>query len=162
VGRSGGVRVRGRDRETAAAREAAGGLGTRARGGGFADAALARPVACGGDGANRSGRVGDLSRLLEHASPAVMLSLYAHEFSKVEHSDRMREKMEAAYGACLGDRQQKAGGLDARSGVMDARPGQGDYVWREARYWSSASNRLLIRISSASASNSDSGCCVSG
>jgi integrase len=43
-----------------------------------------------------------LSRLLGHASPAVTLAVYAHEFAKVEHGDRMREQMEAAYGSVLG------------------------------------------------------------
>jgi integrase len=42
-----------------------------------------------------------LSRLLGHASPAVTLAVYAHEFAKVEHGDRMREQMEAVYGGLL-------------------------------------------------------------
>jgi len=42
-----------------------------------------------------------LSRLLGHASPAITLAVYAHEFAKAEQGDRMREQMEAVYGGLL-------------------------------------------------------------
>jgi integrase len=44
-----------------------------------------------------SGTVGYVSRVLGHASPAITLSTYAHEFSKAEHADRMRDRMEATF-----------------------------------------------------------------
>jgi len=39
-----------------------------------------------------------LSRMLGHPSPAITLSIYAHEFARAEHDDRTREMMEAMYG----------------------------------------------------------------
>jgi integrase len=42
-----------------------------------------------------------LSRVLGHASPAITLSLYAHEFARAEHADHRPERMEAAFGALL-------------------------------------------------------------
>ena len=39
-----------------------------------------------------------LSRLLGHSSPAITLSVYAHEFARAEHDDRTREMMEAVFG----------------------------------------------------------------
>jgi integrase len=45
--------------------------------------------------------VGHVSRLLGHASPAITLSTYAHEFAAAEHADRTRERMEQAFGEVL-------------------------------------------------------------
>jgi integrase len=45
--------------------------------------------------------VGYVSRLLGHATPAITLSLYAHEFAKAEHDDHTRERVEAAFGSLL-------------------------------------------------------------
>jgi integrase len=45
--------------------------------------------------------VGYVSRILGHATPAITLSLYAHEFAKAEHDDHTREQMEAAFGNLL-------------------------------------------------------------
>lgn len=42
-----------------------------------------------------------LSRVLGHASPAITLAIYAHEFARVEHADRTRERMEQAFGSIL-------------------------------------------------------------
>jgi site-specific recombinase XerD len=42
-----------------------------------------------------------LSRLLGHASPAITLSIYAHEFARAEHADRTRERMESAFGELI-------------------------------------------------------------
>jgi integrase len=42
-----------------------------------------------------------LSRVLGHSSPAITLAIYAHEFARVEHADRTRERMEAAFGQLL-------------------------------------------------------------
>jgi integrase len=42
-----------------------------------------------------------LSRVLGHASAAITLSIYAHEFARAEHDDRTREMMEAVYGEVL-------------------------------------------------------------
>jgi len=42
-----------------------------------------------------------VSRVLGHASPAITLSTYAHEFAKAEHADRTRDRMEAAFGELL-------------------------------------------------------------
>lgn len=42
-----------------------------------------------------------LSRVLGHASPAITLSTYAHEFAQAEHADRTRERMEAAFGGLI-------------------------------------------------------------
>lgn len=42
-----------------------------------------------------------LARVLGHASPAVTLAVYAHEFARAEHADRTRERMEAAFGPLL-------------------------------------------------------------
>jgi integrase len=39
-----------------------------------------------------------VSRILGHANPAITLSIHAHEFARVEHADRTRERMEAAFG----------------------------------------------------------------
>lgn len=39
-----------------------------------------------------------LSRVLGHASPAITLSIYAHEFARAEHAYRMRDLMKAAFG----------------------------------------------------------------
>ena len=41
------------------------------------------------------------SRVLGHASPAITLSIYAHEFARVEHAERTRERMEQAFGQLL-------------------------------------------------------------
>jgi hypothetical protein len=43
-----------------------------------------------------------LRRTLGHASSAITLSTYAHEFARVEHADRTREAMEAAFGELVG------------------------------------------------------------
>ncbi len=43
-----------------------------------------------------------LSRVLGHASPAITLNTYAHVYAKVEHDDRTRDQMEAAFGGLLG------------------------------------------------------------
>ena len=43
-----------------------------------------------------------LSRLLGHASPAITLNTYAHVYGRVEHDDRTRDQMEAAFGEVLG------------------------------------------------------------
>jgi integrase len=45
--------------------------------------------------------VAHVSRLLGHASPAITLSIYAHEFARAEHADRTRERMERAFGDLL-------------------------------------------------------------
>jgi len=45
--------------------------------------------------------VGYVARLLGHASPAITLSTYAHAFASAEHDDRMRERMEQAFGEAL-------------------------------------------------------------
>jgi integrase len=42
-----------------------------------------------------------ISRCLGHANPAITLSIYAHEFARVEHADRTRERMEEAFGQLL-------------------------------------------------------------
>lgn len=42
-----------------------------------------------------------LSRILGHASPAITLSIYAHEFARAEHAERTRERMEQAFGSLL-------------------------------------------------------------
>ncbi len=42
-----------------------------------------------------------LSRVLGHSSPAITLAIYAHEFARTEHSDRTRERMEAAFGELI-------------------------------------------------------------
>lgn len=42
-----------------------------------------------------------VSRVLGHANPAITLSVYAHEFARVEHADRTRDAMEAAFGELL-------------------------------------------------------------
>src|SRR5579862_3417955 len=42
-----------------------------------------------------------LSRVLGHASPAITLAIYAHEFGQTEHADRTRERMEEAFGRLL-------------------------------------------------------------
>jgi integrase len=42
-----------------------------------------------------------LSRLLGHASPAITLGIYAHEFARAEHDDRTRQMMERAFGDAL-------------------------------------------------------------
>jgi hypothetical protein len=34
--------------------------------------------------------------VLGHASPAITLPTHAHEFARVEHADRTRDRMEAA------------------------------------------------------------------
>jgi site-specific recombinase XerD len=39
--------------------------------------------------------------VLGHASPAITLSTYAHEFAPAQHADRTRERMEAAFGELL-------------------------------------------------------------
>jgi integrase len=43
-----------------------------------------------------------IAQVLGHASPAITLSTYAHQFARVEHAQRMRERMEAAFGHLLG------------------------------------------------------------
>ena len=42
-----------------------------------------------------------LARVLGHSSPAVTEAMYAHEFAAVENDDRMRDRMEAAFGEVL-------------------------------------------------------------
>lgn len=42
-----------------------------------------------------------LSRILGHASPAVTLAIYAHEFARIEHADQTRDRMEDAFGRLL-------------------------------------------------------------
>jgi integrase len=42
-----------------------------------------------------------VSRVLGHATPAITLAIYAHEFARAEHADRTRERMEVAFGALL-------------------------------------------------------------
>jgi integrase len=42
-----------------------------------------------------------VSRVLGHASAAITQTVYAHEFEKTKRADRMRERMEAAYGQML-------------------------------------------------------------
>jgi integrase len=42
-----------------------------------------------------------LSRVLGHASPAITLTTYAHEFARAEHADRTRVQMEQAFGDLL-------------------------------------------------------------
>jgi integrase len=42
-----------------------------------------------------------LSRILGHASPAITLAIYAHEFARAEHADRTRDRMEEAFGNLL-------------------------------------------------------------
>lgn len=39
-----------------------------------------------------------LARILGHATPAVTLGIYAHEYARFEHEDRTRDRMEAAFG----------------------------------------------------------------
>ena len=46
-----------------------------------------------------------LSRLLGHATPAITLSTYAHVYARVEHDDRTRDQMEAAFGDVLATRK---------------------------------------------------------
>jgi integrase len=43
-----------------------------------------------------------VSRVLGHASPAITLDSYAHEFARAEHADRTRERMERAFGTIFG------------------------------------------------------------
>jgi integrase len=50
-----------------------------------------------GEGAS----VAYVSRVLGHANPSITLSVYAHEFARVEHADRTRERMEQAFGEML-------------------------------------------------------------
>jgi integrase len=45
--------------------------------------------------------VGHLSCLLGHASLAITLRVYAHEFAAAEHADRTRKRMETAFGDLL-------------------------------------------------------------
>ena len=52
--------------------------------------------------AQSEGDVDFVSRVLGHASATVTLGVYSHEFEKVKRADRMRTKMEAAYGGTLG------------------------------------------------------------
>jgi integrase len=47
--------------------------------------------------------VGYVSRILGHSNPAITLSIYAHQFAAAEHGDRMRERMEASFGAIHGN-----------------------------------------------------------
>jgi len=42
-----------------------------------------------------------LSRVLGHSSPAITLSIYAHEFARAEHADHTRKRMEKAFGHLL-------------------------------------------------------------
>jgi integrase len=51
--------------------------------------------------AQSEGDVDFVSRVLGHASATVTLGVYGHMFERLERSDRMRGKMEAAYGAML-------------------------------------------------------------
>jgi integrase len=46
--------------------------------------------------------VGYVSRILGHATPAITLSIYAHEFARAEHDQQTRDRMEAAFGSLLG------------------------------------------------------------
>jgi integrase len=45
--------------------------------------------------------VGYLSRILGQANPAITLSTCAHVFARAEHDERTRDRMEAAFRACL-------------------------------------------------------------
>jgi integrase len=45
--------------------------------------------------------VGYLRRILGHANPAITLSIYAHVSPRAEHDERTRDRMEAAFRACL-------------------------------------------------------------
>jgi integrase len=51
--------------------------------------------------AESEGDVDHVSRVLGHASASITQSVYAHEFEKVKRADRMRERMEAAFGSLL-------------------------------------------------------------
>lgn len=42
-----------------------------------------------------------LSRVLGHSSPAITLAIYAHEFARIEHAERTRERMEASFGELI-------------------------------------------------------------
>ncbi|PWU24196.1 MAG: hypothetical protein C5B48_07180 [Candidatus Rokuibacteriota bacterium] len=42
-----------------------------------------------------------LARILGHASPAITLHIYAHEFARAEHAERTRERMEQVFGEFL-------------------------------------------------------------
>jgi integrase len=42
-----------------------------------------------------------LSRMLGHANPSITLSIYAHEFARAQHGDKMRTLLEGAFGASL-------------------------------------------------------------
>ncbi len=42
-----------------------------------------------------------VSRVLGHSSASITQAAYAHEFEKVKRADRMRDRMEQAYGAML-------------------------------------------------------------
>jgi integrase len=55
--------------------------------------------------AESEGDVDHVSRVLGHANAANTQSVYAHEFEKVKRADRMRERMEAAYGEMLREQQ---------------------------------------------------------
>jgi integrase len=52
--------------------------------------------------AESEGDIDHVSRVLGHASASITQAVYAHEFEKVKRADRMRERMEAAYGEMLG------------------------------------------------------------
>jgi integrase len=51
--------------------------------------------------AESDGDVDSVSRVLGHSSASITQTVYAHEFEKVRRADRMRERMEAAYGTML-------------------------------------------------------------
>jgi len=40
--------------------------------------------------------------VLGHSSPSITLAVYAHAFARIEHDDRARAAMEAAFGEVLG------------------------------------------------------------
>jgi integrase len=52
--------------------------------------------------AESEGDVDHVSRVLGHGDASITLKVYAQEFEKVKRDDRMRERMEAAYGKMLG------------------------------------------------------------
>jgi integrase len=55
--------------------------------------------------AESDGDADHVSRVLGRSSAAITQAIYAHEFEKVTRADRLRDRMEAAYGAMLGGKQ---------------------------------------------------------
>lgn len=47
-----------------------------------------------------------ISRQLGHSSPSITLNVYAHEFGKHEHAERMASRLEASFGSVLATREQ--------------------------------------------------------